>query len=245
MSKLAGGLTGTKREDLEALVAMGDTSVPGIEATDINDGDILAATRENVNSNGQMQFVYIPADGEPITSDWISQEHKKKSIMPWVDGVKAALISRSQAVMRAANEAQLKKRQEEQMTAVEAMTAQVAVQERSAAARTPRSDNDPSAYIEDQLNITRERLRAAEEAQNDIIREVLAARRDYDKWSKLSAALNGDSNSGGRGSDVNSLNAAVAAVGTSQYLRGPAGTAEELPGVRTQRQVHIPATGRT
>jgi len=51
------------------------------------------------------------------------------------------------------------------------------------------ASQDPSRYVEDQLELSRERLRVAEEAQQDITREVLTARRDYDKWKTLAAAL--------------------------------------------------------
>src|ERR1700722_1563006 len=120
--KLAQGtmLSGTSREDLASFVGMGDTAVPGIEPSDLNDGDILARTRENVNPNGQFQFIYIPEDGtENIVSDWISQEHKKKVTLSWVEGVKAAIIGRATAGLRSANEKaaeeRLKKIQQEQM----------------------------------------------------------------------------------------------------------------------------------
>src|SRR5271157_3131023 len=118
--KLSAGLPDASREALESLVAMGDTSVPGVEASDINDGDIMANTRERVNNQGQFQFVYIPPDGsDPIESDWIQQDHKKKVILGWCEGVKGAIISRRQAGMAAANEAameaKLKKLQQEQM----------------------------------------------------------------------------------------------------------------------------------
>jgi len=41
------------------------------------------------------------------------------------------------------------------------------------------------------LETARERLRAAEEMQKDVMREVLTARRDYEKWKALATALGG------------------------------------------------------
>lgn len=210
--KLTGGLSEASKEALESLVAMGDTSVPGIEASDINDGDIMARTREKVNNQGQFQFIYIPDDGsDPIESDWIQQDFKKKVILGWCEGVKNAIISRGQAGMAAANEAaldaKLRKQREEDMADAEANGEEEAAPAHKAHAPrnvqpSPRSrqvssnagtavNADPTAFIEDQLSITRERLIAAEAAQQDIIREVMAARRDYEKWSALAGALGG------------------------------------------------------
>jgi hypothetical protein len=197
MSKLADVPAGTTAQDLKAFVAMGDTSVPGVEMSDLNDGDILALTREQVNPNGQFQFVYVGREGEePITSDWISQEHKKKVLRSWVDGVKDAIIGRSQEKIRAANEARLEERakriREEQFSdgPVEVDTPTPVV--RKEAPRVVAPNADPVSYVEEQLAISRERLAAALRSQQDIIREVLNARRDFDKWKALAAALGSD-----------------------------------------------------
>jgi hypothetical protein len=211
IGKLSGGLQTTGKDALKEFVATGDTSVPGIEPSDLNDGDILANTRERVNDQGQMQFVYIPTDGsDPIESDWIQQEHKKKVILGWTEGVKNAIIQRGQAGMHAANaavlEQRLRRKREEDMAdtqsvapvkAIQVDVPQHAVPQRSNTQRTSQSNSsDPSQYVDDQLDVARERLKAAEEAQKDIIREVLSARRDYDKWKTLASALGGnDSNS--------------------------------------------------
>jgi hypothetical protein len=221
MSKLAGGSLGT---DLESLVGMGDTSVPGIEMSDLNDGDILSATRENVNPNGLFQFVYTGID-PPITSDWVDQEHKKKLTRQWVDGVKEQLIARATAGINEAKQKQLEERarriRDEQFAepvpaepmvtrgsgAVQprisvdtANPAEHASPYKMAAAKGQTAASDPASYVEDQLEMTRERLRAAEEAQRDITREVVTARRDYEKWKALAAALDSTDDDDGDGS---------------------------------------------
>jgi hypothetical protein len=210
MSKLASGVAGTNREDLEALVSAGDTSVPGVEASDLNDGDILARTREEVKPDGQMRFVYATDDGtEPITSDWIQQDKKREQVWNWIAGVKDMILQRGAAKMQAANaaaqELRAKKLREEQMEdndldsdipddSPEPSPAARAVGRTKPTPKPPvpqaTVSADPTTYVEDQLELARERLRAAEEAQQDITREVLTARRDYDKWKTLAAALN-------------------------------------------------------
>jgi hypothetical protein len=200
---------------------MGDTSVPGVEASDLNDGDILALTREEVTENGQFRFVYVGREGEePVTSDWISQEHKKKVLRSWVDGVKNAIIARSQDKLREANEAAMEARakriRDEQLGDGDNSAAEAGVSARASTLDAPtpvvrkeapraRAENaDPVSYVEEQLEICRERLASAERAQQDIIREVLTARRDYEKWNTLAAGL-------GVGSVAANLNNSVSA----------------------------------
>jgi len=174
--------------------------------SDLNDGDILSRTREQVNSSGLFQFVYIPEDGsDNIVSDWVDQEHKKKLVRQWVDGVKAAIIGRSQEKMQAAKDAALEERArkiraeqfgEEQVSDGQKDTAVNTTSERQApSARVEQGRSrvaasaDPGDYVTDQLDSARERLRVAEEAQQDLLREVLAARKALAKWSALAAAL--------------------------------------------------------
>lgn len=182
-------------------------SVPGIEPSDINDGDILARTRENKNSNGQFQFVYIPADGtDPIVSDWIGDDFRKKVLPGWVDGVKAAIIGRGQAAMKEAN---AKARAARLAVAEETVERDMptedivlpepvgkrngpAIRQSQPVRNQPASHASPEEYIRSQLEESQARLEAAEEVQNDTIREVVAARVAVNKWSKLAKALAGD-----------------------------------------------------
>jgi hypothetical protein len=209
MSKMATPIGGKDRDALEAFVAQGDTSVPGVEMSDLNDGDILARTRENVNPNGQFQFVYIPDDGsENIVSDWVAQEHKKKLTRGWVDGVKSAIIGRAQSKIQDAKEAQeearAKRIREAQFAEPEVVRTEpvgesdIPASPRSVGSPRPARSSrqqgvlsDPSEYVGEMLEVARERLRLAEEASKDIVREVLTARRDYEKWKNLEAALGG------------------------------------------------------
>ena len=211
MSKVAGTIEGTDRAALEAFVQSGDTSVPGVEMSDLNDGDILARTRENVNPNGLFQFVYIPDDGsENITSDWVDQEHKKKLVRQWVDGVKGNIIARANETINAAKEKAIEDRaraiRAEQFADEQPVgygigenaktrptpTSVPAATRPEVQVRSPvQPSTDPTDYVGDQLELARERLKGAEMAQQDIVREVLSARRDYEKWKALAAALGG------------------------------------------------------
>lgn len=215
MPKLTSGLgiAGDDKEALKAFVASGDTSVPGIEASDLNDGDILARTREKVDNAGRFQFVYIPDDGSaPIESDWIQQDFKRKVTGQWIEGVKSAIIGRGQASLQAANEKaaeeRLKRKQQEDMSDEQLDAAVPAenpadsepvapVRGRSSGrvAQSPGKTqqptaSDPGEYVDTQLEMARERLKAAENMLNEYTREVFLARKDYQKWQALYSALN-------------------------------------------------------
>jgi hypothetical protein len=247
MTKLAAAIGGNDRESLKEFVLSGDTSVPGIEHSDLNDGDILARTRENVNPNGQFQFVYIPESGDPITSDWVGQDFKKQVLRGWVDGVKSAIIARGHAGITAANEAameeRLKRLQREQMeddaAIPEAIEPAKANSTQSAAVNVRQQptilagsrqsireqSSNPTDYVEDQLDIARERLRAAEQAQQDIVREVLTARRDYEKWKALDAALRGI---GGDDSGVRSIPEPIGQIDTATSVSRVSGNIKRI-----------------
>jgi hypothetical protein len=257
MSKLASGTGGTDRAALEAFVAQGDTSVPGVEMSDLNDGDILARTRENVNPNGLFQFVYIPDDGsEHVTSDWVDQEHKKKLTRQWVDGVKSAIISRAQAKISAAKEAaeearakQIRDEQFAEPAPIQSARSQdsrerpfvggLGAPRQETSYQNPGNQNslqaaDPASYVEDQLDLARERLRSAEQMQSDLMREVLNARRDYDKWKALSAALGGIGDGPGSGPVGGDLLAKSEHAPVPQ-TRSPGGPSTSLSGGYTRR----------
>lgn len=194
------------REALEALVATGDTSVPGIEMSDLNDGDILARTRDEVRGN-QFRFVYTPDNGEePITSDWVQYENKSKYAFQWVEGVKASLVARSQEKVQAAKDAayavrakQIRDEQFETEDLIDEESKDHSPVLRTGGdkviARTPKrssqANSDPHEYIAGELELSRERLRVAEAGQQELLREVIAARKAVEKWTLLANALAG------------------------------------------------------
>lgn len=231
-----------------------DTSVPGIEASDLNDGDILARTRENVNPNGQFQFIYIPEDGsEQIVSDWLGQDHKKKAVIPWIEGVKGAIIGRGQAKLHAANSARLADKEAQMESELLASRGELVVEDlpepppRRAQPRVPARVAAPTVgadmYIAEQLEIAEQRLYAAEEQQRDITREVINARRDAAKWRTLRAALEGDNDSSrghSRPSGVSDNDTGVdlsPSLGSGRGVRGVNAPLQLLPSLHGGRQV--------
>lgn len=177
-----------------------DNSVPGIEASDLNDGDIIARTREEARGDGTFRFVYIPVDGtENIYSDYIQQDFKNKAIMGWLDGVKGQLIGRG---MQKLEQARDRAKEERLATLRDLPTEDIAdtpaangkPQHTAAAAQRRKHDSDtegvdPGRYVNNQLDQARDRLAAAEEELERAREAVIKERAAFNKWQRLSDAL--------------------------------------------------------
>lgn len=68
----------------------------GVEAADINDKDILDATKQIRTEKGYIRFEYTMADGHLIKSEEFNPEQGRKAIMAWCDTVRAVIVARAQ-----------------------------------------------------------------------------------------------------------------------------------------------------
>jgi hypothetical protein len=73
-----------------------------LEGSDINDGDILTATKQATDTSGKMQFSIILPLGKKLTSEWFPQEDGRKAIMAWVEAVRQAALDEQAEAMAAA-----------------------------------------------------------------------------------------------------------------------------------------------
>ena len=87
-----------------------------IEASDMNDGDILRDTVQKNDGKGNIMFEYLLPSGRKLTSEWVNPDNRRKAIMAWLDAVKsqAALDSQVEEERRNAmlREAQAKRRRD-------------------------------------------------------------------------------------------------------------------------------------
>lgn len=67
-----------------------------LEASDLNDGQILAATTQRVDSRGFTQFNVLLPSGRKLCSEWIAEDHKKQGLRLWVDHVRGAAVADAQ-----------------------------------------------------------------------------------------------------------------------------------------------------
>lgn len=69
----------------------------GLEAADINDDQILNATRQNSNpKNGAIQFEYTFPDGHVLTSEWIAPDNRRRALFAWVEAVRSQMVDHAQ-----------------------------------------------------------------------------------------------------------------------------------------------------
>src|ERR1017187_456057 len=77
--------------------------VPGIEIADLNDGDIISATRKLSGDGGNtVAFEYTLPDGQNLQSEPVLKEHVGKAIFGWLEFVKQSIVERSQIKQDAA-----------------------------------------------------------------------------------------------------------------------------------------------
>lgn len=67
--------------------------VPGIEMADLNDGDIISATRKTTEDGGvTIGFSYTLPSGQELKSVPVLAENVGKAIFGWLDAVKGAIV---------------------------------------------------------------------------------------------------------------------------------------------------------
>lgn len=94
--------------DMKEFLADGmDTSVPAVQMSDINDGDLLNATRTVDVGNGYKFEITLPSgrvlESAPVGSDY----PKRDAIMQWLGAVRESIVEDSANAARAARDADL------------------------------------------------------------------------------------------------------------------------------------------
>lgn len=86
-------------------------TIPGVQAADINDGNILQATRTVDIGNGTLRYEITLPSGRALESSPFQEEHKRKAMIMWCDSVREAIVG---DVARA-NDEQLRARRDREM----------------------------------------------------------------------------------------------------------------------------------
>lgn len=165
------------REDIsEFLGDRMDTSIPAIQGTDINDGDLINATRTVELGNGYKFEITLPSgrvlESAPVGSDY----PKRDAIMQWLGAVRESIVEDAASAGRAQRDAEL----------LEPVNSPAP---RRAAASGERMDipaaelpTEPVEYAKFQLRAAIERLAA-----------LTAAEADVAKWQRVVQSLTGES----------------------------------------------------
>lgn len=162
--------------------------VSGIEMSDLNDGDIINGTGQELSTDkSQFRFTYTLPSGRVITSEWISSGADQRQLRRlWLESVKGQILADAQS----AQEATMKQAREKQMAST---SLDVPVLVPKAVADlvpddTPEFD-DPKQLIVRRIIQAQERAERAEWEYNSALQSKNAAEAALKKWSKLLEAV--------------------------------------------------------
>lgn len=149
-------------------------SVPAVQDSDINDGDLLNDTRTIDLGNGYKFEITLPSgrvlESAPVGSDY----PKRDAIMQWLGAVRGSIIEDSAAAARSARDRHL---------AEPVSTSQTGAAPAAAASESVFSAiSDPVEYAKQQLRSALERLAALHSAESDVA-----------KWQRVVDSLTGGS----------------------------------------------------
>lgn len=150
-----------------------DTSIPAVQGSDINDGDLINATRTIDVGNGYRFEITLPS-GRVLESAAVGSDYPKRdAIMQWLGAVRESIVEDAANAGRAARDAQL----------AEPVSEPAAVRRGTmAGAVSAPQPTDPVEYAKFQLRAALERLGA-----------LSAAEADVDKWQRVVTSLTGES----------------------------------------------------
>lgn len=176
------------KEDIAAFLADGNARpAPFVTNADVNDGDILGATRTIDVGGGSYKFSITLPSGRPLESAPIGPDYSKRdATFQWADAVRSAIIGDAGEAEEAAYEAARKR--ESLDIPPQASVGQGDVGGGSAGApdtgagfQRGVSPADPVEYAKEQLRAALQRLAA-----------VASAEADVERWTRVVAAFSGD-----------------------------------------------------
>lgn len=68
-----------------------------LEASDLNDGQILQQTKQRTDPKGNIQFVIKLPSGRDLTSEWIQKDNVRAAMKTWLEVVKEQAVADSNA----------------------------------------------------------------------------------------------------------------------------------------------------
>lgn len=154
-------------------------SVPGVESSDLNDGDIIAATATLDAGGGSYIYAITLPSGRELRSAPVGADFSKfAAISGWLDAVRAAIVDDAAEAGRVARDRQL----------AEARATDKDFTARSADEPAP-GRNEPAtrSASSDPTEYAKQQLRAALERFN----ELAGAKADVERWSQVVEMLTG------------------------------------------------------
>lgn len=155
--------------------------VPAIQASDINDGDILNGTRTIEVGNGYKFEITLPSgrvlESAPVSSDY----PKRDAILAWLGAVRDSIVEDGANAARAARDAHMAEaRARDLANPPDVRSSQSLFTPAAAAASPGYTGTDPIEYAKANLRSAIERLAALSTAEADV-----------QKWQRVVESLTG------------------------------------------------------
>lgn len=155
-------------------------SIPAITGSDINDGDLLNATRTVDLGSGYKFEITLPSgrvlESAPVGSDY----PRRDAILQWLDAVRNSIVEDAADAARASRDAHLAEARTRDLQSPSSDPRQLG--ELSAIQPASGTGADPVEYAKLQLNLAIRRLA-----------ELSSAEADVAKWNRVVLALTGES----------------------------------------------------
>jgi hypothetical protein len=166
-----------------------------VETSDINDGTILAKTKQRTQGQN-VQFTYELPSGRVVNSEWISPENKKRALMNWLETIRPMIVDDIQALQAAKRKAADEARAAQPKPSP-SMPADVveALKEVAARPQAPApAAVDPAQYAKEQMTLTGYEVEALTQQLEQITGELSAVKASHKKWTLIYNALSGTEN---------------------------------------------------
>lgn len=223
MASLIVGADGTAMDpsDREAAINAAEP-VPGIEAADINDGDIINQTQSIDCGNGMMKYSITLPGGHPLECTPFLVERRRDMSKVWIATVRQQIVERAGAAAAATRAASLKAIRDKQMqgagiqvagqipTPEEARALAQAIPpkpadpaiadaivhqrrvDRQSEATAPAASEDPVEYAQQQYDRARAELEHWRNIKNKATKNEKAAQKAAEKWQLVLMSIEGE-----------------------------------------------------
>jgi hypothetical protein len=155
------------------------------EAGDLNDSQILAATRQTKGQSGATQFSLTLPSGRKLVSEWIHEDNLKAALQVWLDTVRKQAVADANeerlAKVRAAMLAQTGKDSPSASTTQNTSAAPAT----SAVERIVAAGVDPLEYARKQLDVYARRREELIGQRNVIEEELSSVTRQRERWFQV------------------------------------------------------------
>jgi hypothetical protein len=160
----------------------GDTSVPAIQMSDLNDADVIAGTQQEVDPQGRVRFHYVMPDGSPLESDWVMPDFVRKARLGWVEAVKQNIVAQASAARDATQRHLRDKLMEESKLEISESPATVPM-------HVPAASTDPVEHARACLVRATEEAQKWAEKESEARQKRTASEEAASRWVKVLAVL--------------------------------------------------------